>query len=113
MYSTELWICLRLLSSLILGECAFRYCEMNQAKESKTQEALLFCQALESSRAGEGICLLVYFLYVTARKNGWKPSTGSHKKSRPKLDSLEQRAVVRSHLVPPQIGSTLEQKLPR
>lgn len=76
---------------------------MNQAKESKAQEASLFCQALEGAGAGEVICLLFYFLRVTARKNGLKPSTGSQKKkSSPKLDPLEQKEVVRSHFICPQ-----------
>lgn len=106
MYNTELWICLRLLRSLILRECVF-HGEMNQNKESRAQEALLFCQALEGTGAGEVICLLFYFLHMTARKNGLKLSTGSQKKKhRPKLASLEQKEVVRSQFVPCWIGST-------
>ena len=77
---------------------------MNQAKESKAQEALLFCQALEGPGAGEVICLLFYSLHITARKNGLKGS--QRKKSRPKWDSLQQKEVVRSHFVLPQIVST-------
>lgn len=80
---------------------------MNQAKGSRAQEALLFSQALEGTGAGEVIRLLFYSLPVTARKTGLKPSTGSQrKKSRPKLDSLEQEEVVRSPFVPPQTGGT-------
>lgn len=105
-YNTKQWICLRRPSSLILRECVFHYCEINQAKGSKAQEASLFSQALEGTGAGEVIRLLFYSLPVTARKNGLKPSSGSQrKKSRTKLDSLEQEEVVRSPFVPPQIGS--------
>lgn len=40
-YNTELQVCLILCSAPILRECIFHYCEMNQPKESKAQEALL------------------------------------------------------------------------
>lgn len=104
--NTKKWICFRLLRSLTLRECVFHPCGMNQAKESKAQETFLFCRALEGPGAGEVIRLLFYSLHMTARKNGLKPSSGSQrKKSGPKWDSLEQKEVVRSHSVPPQIGS--------
>lgn len=79
---------------------------MNQAKENKAQER---CSLSGPGRywGRWGHVLLFYFLHVTARKNGLKPSTGSQKKkSRFKLNSLEQKEVMRSHFVPPQIGST-------
>lgn len=88
----ELWVCLGPLITLIRRECVFHYCEMNQTKESKAQEALLLSQA-GGTGAGEVICLLFYFLHVTARKNGLKPTQALNKKSRPKLDSLEQKEV--------------------
>lgn len=75
---------------------------MNQAKESKAA----FLQPLEGT-AGEVICLLFYFLQVTARKK-WSETKLrlSKKKNSLTSDSLEQKEVVRSHFVPPQIGST-------
>ncbi|XP_059019165.1 beta-galactoside alpha-2,6-sialyltransferase 1 isoform X1 [Mustela lutreola] len=52
-YNTKQWICLRRPSSLILRECVFHYCEINQAKGSKAQETSLFSQALEGTGADD------------------------------------------------------------
>lgn len=80
---------------------------MNQPKESKAQEALFSVRLWKVLQQVRSYVSFFYFLHMTARENGLKPSTGSQKKkSGSKLDSLEQKEVVRSHFVPPQTGST-------
>lgn len=92
---------------LFLRECVFHYCEMNQAKENKAQEVLLsfsLWKVLEQVRSYVSFfisCILLPGKMVWNQAQALK-----RKKTRPKLDSLEQKEVVRSHFVPPQIGST-------